>query len=401
MQKIVCSKCVLHSKIPGVTIDENGVCSVCASHNDNPRINKTMSKYFSNKLNNLISEVKKKNWTYDALVLFSGGKDSTYLLKLVKEQFGLRPLAFSVVHPLVNSTASKNMEDVAKRLGVELFKFHPSEEVYKKIIKYALMEGHKYGMDECIGCNTCSFIFKNAALMTAIKMNIPIVFDGSDVDQSETPVFIDAQKMKSDAEKGVKPYGKLHDIALDALGKDYKGSIYDFDYESLKNYNFPSFVSPLTFVDYDFKNNFKEFEELGLESGNFKTVFTNCDAVPFFSYFSLKRYDCLTYIRHYANEIRKGYPYFLQSKLKCDENDGALSKETIENLLEEYKNAVLYIVEKNLDKDNISQNEKDTIMGMAPFHQRIYGQEVCEIFLKQALMVNSYGRFFDIDLMNV
>lgn len=401
MERLTCSKCVLHSRVPGVTINENGVCSVCEAHNYNPKVSAAISKFFTKKFNRLINEVKSKNWTYDALVLFSGGKDSAYLLKLVKEEYGLRPLAFSVVHPLVNTTAVKNMDELAQKLGVDLFKFHPSEEVYKKLIRYALIEGHNYGLDESVGCCACSFTFVNIALITAIRMNIPIVFDGIDIDQSETPLYIEGDKLKSDAEKGVMPNGKMYEIAAKALGEDYKGSIYDFNFEELKDFNFPAYVGPFTFIDYDFKNNFKVFEELGFEANSFKKIFTNCDAVPFFSYFSLKRFDCLTYIRHYANEIRNGYPYFLQSKLDNDQNDGALSKETIEELLKEYKSAVLYVVDKKLDNKNITRDEEKRIIGMAPVHQRIYGKEVCDVFLEQALMVNTYGEFFDIDLASV
>lgn len=401
MEQINCGKCVLHSRVPGVTINENGICSKCENHSSDAKVSQKMSKYFSIKLNNLLAKVKEERHPYDAVVLFSGGKDSTFLLKLVKEQYGLKPLAFAVAHPLFTDNASKNVETVAQKLGVDLFKFHPQEAIYKKFLKYALLEGYKYGMDEYIGCNACSFIFKNSALMTAIKMDIPIVFDGCDVDQSDTPIFIEAEKMKADAANGTGPYGKMHRIFLDALGDDFRHSFYDFNYQDLQNYNFPSFVSPFTFIDYNFKNNFKIFEEMGLNSKSFKTIFTNCVAVPFFSYFSIKRFDCLTYIKHYANEVRNGYPYFLQSKLEIDENVKALSKEVIETLMAEYKEVVLYVVNNKISKDTFTPDEKAKIYHMASTHLKIYGPEVCGNFFEQVLMVNYWGKFFEIDLLEI
>jgi len=401
MDKQTCSKCVLHTRVPNVTIGEDGICSVCSNERNNERMNKIMVKYFSHKLKELIRSIKQHKWPYDALVLFSGGKDSTYLLKMAKEEYGLKVLAFSVIHPLVNKTAAKNAEDVANKLGVDLMKFYPVEDEYKNIIRYSLLKGYKAIEDECLGCYTCSFIFKNAALMTAMRMNIPVVFDGIDIDQSETIIFMEGREMKKNAAVGIKPFGKIHDVVMQGLGESYKGSIYDFDFELLKDYNFPSFISPFTFLNYDFRENNTLFKELNLESKDFRTVFTNCSAVPFFSYFSLKRYDCLTYIRHYASEIRKNYPFLLQSKIDNSIKPNALSKETIEALSEEYRNVIYYVANGNIDKSNITKANREEILNMASTHQSIYGKEVCEIFLEQALEINRYAHFFNINLMEI
>lgn len=401
MSKVFCNTCVLHSNIPGVAVDETGQCSVCNEHASLETINQRTIKYFTNKLEKECNEVKRKKKRENALVLFSGGKDSTFLMNLLIEKYGLDPIAFSVVHPLVNEVASKNMDEAVKKMGIPLIKYYIKKEDYIKIMKHSLTKGYLKCKDECLGCNTCSYIFKNAALVTAIRNGIPLVFDGTDKAQNETPIFIHGEKMKAEAGKGRYPFDPLHGIVMDALGDEYNGSLYDFKYDNLKSFEFPSFISPLTFLDYSFQKDFKKFSYLGLESNQYKTVFTNCSAVPFFSFFSLQRYDCLTYIRHYANEIRKQSPYFTQSKLQYEKDEKALSRETIQNLLNEYENAIYFAYENKLMPDTVTDEIKQRIFSMSPEHFKIYGKEVCDIFLEQILQVNKYAQFFDIDLSTI
>lgn len=402
MEYISCKNCILHSGIPNVTVSkEDNLCSVCSEHTLDITQEKRIYRYFTNKMNVEIERVKKHNYACDALVLFSGGKDSTFLIKMMKEKYKLNVVAFSVIHPLVNEIAARNIEQVAEKLDIELVKFFPRKSEYCRLIKYALLHTSESYPNERIGCDTCSYIFKNAALIYAIKNNIPLVFDGTDRAQNETPIYIDGIRMKEKAEKGEGPFDPMHKIAMEALGNNYKGTIYDFDYNTLRNYTFPSYIAPFTFLDYKFQDSFSEFELMGLEKQNFKTVITNCDAVPFFSYFSLKRYDCLTYVKHYANEIRKQSPYFNQSKMEYQSDESALPRETIQEMIKEYKEAVYYAVEHKLNSFNISQLDKENLKGMTPTYQCIYGTDVCEVFLEQIIKINEYAEFFDIDLMKI
>lgn len=69
---------------------------------------------------------------YDALVMFSGGKDSTYLVhKLRSEYPGLRILAVTVDSGFASSAALQNARNVGSRLeGIDTMVLHPRKDLF-------------------------------------------------------------------------------------------------------------------------------------------------------------------------------------------------------------------------------------------------------------------------------
>jgi tRNA(Ile)-lysidine synthase TilS/MesJ len=349
-------------------------------------------------MENLFAAVKKKAIPYHAIILFSGGKDSTILLKMAKEKYGLRTLAFSVMHPLVNDAAKKNIEDVAKKLNVELVKAYPDEEVYKKCIKLGILRGPGYGLGEFFGCDVCSFFHMWIPIRYAMRLGIPVILEGSDLSQTGEIAYHQSERVKNEIQSGRKPFGGVHDLVMDALGEGYKGSIYDCDEREIIEGKYPTIISPFSFLDYDYRENFAEIEKIGLKRKEFRSIYTNCSATPFFSYFSLKRFDCVSYIKHYAAEVRRGYPNLMQRSLKDDGSATMLNKEVIEKLMEEYKNVVLYIGEKKLSEDKITEEETKKLKGMASTYLDIFGEDVCDVFLHDVLQIPKYADYFGVNL---
>lgn len=396
--KVTCKQCILHSNIPGVTINEAGLCNSCADLHDKSRMEQITSQLFSNKLAGVIEQAKQNKRAFEAMVLFSGGKDSTHLLKVVRDEYQLKTLASSIIHPLVNDVASGNMDQIAKKMGVHLIKSYPEERIYKKVMRFGLLNGHQYGLDEFAGCSLCSFMFKWLSLKMAWYLNIPLVFDGADIAQSDGPYFLDGSKIKQDLLEGRSPFGMVHAVVKDALGDEFEGSIYDYNPTELKVKDFPSVIAPFTFTKYNYQENFKEIEGLGLDARKFRKLFTNCDAIPFFSYFSLQRYDCVPYVKHYASEIRRGYSNLLQLKLTEVAPDSGLTKEMVLKMLAEYKQIIYKVVRDNWDVNKFTPEQNQEIKQMAPTYFQVFEPEVCEALLHDVLMINKYAQLFEIDL---
>ena len=108
-----CTKCVLPETFPFIKFDEKGICNYC--HNYKPK-NKPKSL---DELHKLVEPFKKNNGEPDCIVPFSGGRDSTFTLHIVKEKLGMIPLAFTYDWGMVTDLARRNIARVCGKLGVE------------------------------------------------------------------------------------------------------------------------------------------------------------------------------------------------------------------------------------------------------------------------------------------
>ena len=115
-----CPKCLFTNEIPGVTIRDQ--CTFCD-------IQDSLHKRYDNQeteLFNIIKKIKKKqkNKRYDCLVTISGGFDSSYMLHLVKEVWGLRPLAFHFDNGWNTEEAENNMRVMTKDVDFVRYKIN-------------------------------------------------------------------------------------------------------------------------------------------------------------------------------------------------------------------------------------------------------------------------------------
>jgi len=84
-ERTLCTQCILPSTFPGISFNDQGVCSHCQRYKGRAVTEKQMAKY-EQKFIKLLQE-KRKNSTYDVLVAFSGGKDSTYTLDVLVNRY--------------------------------------------------------------------------------------------------------------------------------------------------------------------------------------------------------------------------------------------------------------------------------------------------------------------------
>jgi amino acid adenylation domain-containing protein len=114
----ICTRCILPENYPGIKFDDKGVCNYCHDYDDYKH---HVENYFKTKkdFSELLEKAKKtKKSEYDCLLLYSGGKDSSYVLEqLVK--MGLKVLAFTYNNGYVSEMAFKNIKKNTQKLGVE------------------------------------------------------------------------------------------------------------------------------------------------------------------------------------------------------------------------------------------------------------------------------------------
>jgi acyl-CoA synthetase (AMP-forming)/AMP-acid ligase II/acyl carrier protein len=114
-----CTRCGLASNVPGTSYDAEGVCNFCRSYDT--YVDKAQA-YFetAEELKTIVAEMKAARiGDYDCLVLFSGGKDSTYMLYQLCA-LGLKPLAFTLDHEFISEETKANICRTVQSLGLEL-----------------------------------------------------------------------------------------------------------------------------------------------------------------------------------------------------------------------------------------------------------------------------------------
>jgi amino acid adenylation domain-containing protein len=113
-----CSRCLLSNAYPGINFDEDGTCNICR---DYERYKVPADNYFKGlaQLDALILKAKQtKKSDYDCLLLYSGGKDSSYVLYRLVEM-GLNVLAFTFDNGYISGTAFENIKRMTAKLGVD------------------------------------------------------------------------------------------------------------------------------------------------------------------------------------------------------------------------------------------------------------------------------------------
>lgn len=119
----ICTNCVMDTTDTKITFDEKGVCDHCNTfYKDILPVWHTDEKGIK-ALQEIIDKIKKEGEgkDFDCLMGMSGGIDSSYLLYVMKEKFGLRPLVFHVDAGWNSQIAVNNIERLVDGLGLDLY----------------------------------------------------------------------------------------------------------------------------------------------------------------------------------------------------------------------------------------------------------------------------------------
>jgi hypothetical protein len=119
---------------------------------------------------------------YDALCCYSGGKDSSYILKMLVQDHGLRVLALTLDNGFIVDEAKRNIREVVSRLGIDHIYFTPAWPVLKKIIRSVatedIMPSKNHIKRSSDICFFCIYMINSISTNIAIEKKIPMIFSG-------------------------------------------------------------------------------------------------------------------------------------------------------------------------------------------------------------------------------
>jgi glutamine---fructose-6-phosphate transaminase (isomerizing) len=108
-----CTTCLLPDTFPFIYYDEQGECNYCKNY-----VRKNQAKPIE-ELQKLVEPYRKLDGTPEVLVPLSGGRDSTYVLHLIKKELGLNAVAYTYDWGMVTDLARRNVARICGKLGVE------------------------------------------------------------------------------------------------------------------------------------------------------------------------------------------------------------------------------------------------------------------------------------------
>jgi len=242
-----CTKCVLNERFIGIRFDDEGICNFCRSAKSLEQQRSIRSKYEA-KFQKLIEQNKNKG-SYDCLVAYSGGKDSTYTLHLLKERYDLRLLAYSFDNWFQSDRARRNIRAVMGNMNVDHITVMPGFESIKKIVLGSMSEdmySAKAMARASNICTSCISIVRSIGFRLAIEQEIPFLIFGMSPGQAPMATAVvktNPQMLRTMQETLLRPL-------FDRLGDVIKPFFLEQRHFDKADY-FPYSINPLAFVDYD------------------------------------------------------------------------------------------------------------------------------------------------------
>ena len=300
----ICKVCILPETFPGIKFDENEVCNLCLQFKGRESVEESKISY-RKKFELLLEKYKNQN-TYDCLMAYSGGKDSTYTLILLRKEYDLRILALTFDNGFVPQETFQNIRNVVETLEIDHLLFKPRFDLLKKIFLASIqsdMYSKKTLERASTICTSCMGLVKFFSLRTALEKNIPFIAYGWSPGQAplSSSIFKNNKDMVKTMQNAI--FGPLHETVGEEI-KHYFLNQQHFE----KECEFPYNISPLAFLEYDEDKIFENMQDLGWKRpGDTDPNSTNCLLNGFANLVHKEKFGFHPYSLELANLVREGY----------------------------------------------------------------------------------------------
>lgn len=299
----ICKACVLPETFPRTKFDARGVCNYCQSFKGKEAIRERREQ-FRQKFQFLLGTRNSSMSSYDVLMAYSGGKDSTFTLDLLKNHYRLRVLALTFDHGFVSPYALRNIRRVVETLGVDHIAFSPDFLLMRKIFRFSLE--HEFHPPKALErassiCNSCMGLVKFVTLRTAIEKEVPFVAYGWSPGQAPIQSAIlknHPSFVRKTQDLFLKPLKK-------SLGPDVQA--YFLEDHHLDTKPLPYNINPLAFLHYDEEEIYRKIQKLGWQlPEDTDPNSTNCLLNTFANQAHLERHRYHPYAMEMGELVREG-----------------------------------------------------------------------------------------------
>lgn len=168
-----CKRCVMPNTRPGISFNEEGICSACQNYEKRKEIDwNSRWKEFEA----ICDRYRGMNGDgYDCAIAVSGGKDSHYQVHLMKEVMHMNPILFSVEDNFPMTEAGKhNLKNISEEFGCNIISIKPDIRTQKKLMRYMF---ENYGKPTWY----IDRLIYTYPLLMALKFSTPLLVYGENV----------------------------------------------------------------------------------------------------------------------------------------------------------------------------------------------------------------------------
>ena len=297
-----CSRCVLPETFPGISFDDQAVCNYCRH---TPLPDAAEKKAYIRKFEQLLDE-KRGTHVFDVLLAYSGGKDSTYTMYVLKQKYNMNILAWTFDNGFVSSQAKTNILHMTDTIGATSIMVRPPFALMQKAFSTAAKKDiySPKTLDRASSiCTTCIGLVKSMILKTALAYDIPLVAYGWSPGQAP----ISSAIMKTNPRLQRITQRTVRDPLLAAVGPEI-GRYFLTDADlAIDAERWPTNIHPLAFMDYDEDRIIEEIRGLGwVKPEDTDPNSTNCLLNALANYLHRKRFNFHPYAWEIAGIVRSG-----------------------------------------------------------------------------------------------
>ena len=169
-----CKKCLMPNTRPGISFNEEGVCSACVNYENRKNIDYNKRFKELEKICDKYRGMNGKNG-FDCAIAVSGGKDSHFQVHIMKEKLGMNPILFSVEDNFTLTNAgAHNIRNISEEFGCNIITIKPNIKLQKNVMRKTF---EKYGKPTWI----LDRLIYTYPLHMALKFNTPLLVYGENV----------------------------------------------------------------------------------------------------------------------------------------------------------------------------------------------------------------------------
>jgi tRNA(Ile)-lysidine synthase TilS/MesJ len=277
---------------------------------------------------------KYKQKSYQVIMAYSGGKDSTYTLKMIREKYNASVLAVTFNNCFLSEACLKNIGAVTDRLGVDsiLVKYP----VNKLVGAFRFAENGsvfpRTSLERASSiCNLCIMLVKNMIYREAILRDIPIICFGWTPGQVETakPLLKLNYRMVS------KVFNHVRTTIVQELGSEYDRYFLDEEFMREHEERIPYLYYPFVNNAYDEAKIVEEIREIGWDPPeNTDGNSSNCLLNSYANQCHVDRFGYHPYAFEISSMVRNGHMSREEGALKLEKVKNDSSYERIRKLFE-------------------------------------------------------------------